>query len=190
MIVVAALLVSIGIKLWLARFNAEIGRRISSVTMQAAAADSRNDVLVTAVALLSIVAARFTALPLDGYVGLAVSAFVLFSGYKIAQSTISPLLGEAPDPEVLTGIRGIILSNEQISGVHEIVVHNYGPGKTLASAHAEMTHNCDIITAHNVIDLAEQTILRQYGIEIVIHLDPIVVPPEEADTQTEPPPQA
>lgn len=181
-VVLGTLVLSIGVKLWMSHFNATIGKRIGSVAMQASAADSRNDVLVTGATLISIIVAKFTDFPVDGYIGLAVSAFVLYSGYGIAKDTINPLLGEAPDPEVIERIKDSILSNEQLSGVHEIVVHNYGPGKSVASAHAEMTHNCDIITAHNVIDVVEQEIYSQYGIEIVIHLDPVIIPPQDTAT--------
>lgn len=172
-LIVAALIVAILVKLWMAHFNRRMGNRIGSVAMEASAADSRNDVLVTSVTLLSFVFARFTSFPLDGAVGLLVSVFVLYSGFSIAKSTISPLLGEAPDPAVIEGIRTVILAQEPISGVHEIAVHNYGPGKSIASAHAEMTSICDIVTAHTAIDHAEQIIRHEFGIEIVIHLDPI-----------------
>ena len=175
---VAILVVSIAVKLWMARFNYTTGKRIHSNALLAAATDSRNDVICTAVVLVSSVIAHFTALQIDGYVGLAVSVFVMWSGFSVLKETLSPLLGESPDPELVEEIRRIVLENKGIVGIHDLIVHNYGPGRCIASLHAEVPAHGDILHSHELIDAVERRLVRELNITACIHMDPV-------DTQDE-----
>ncbi len=172
-VTVVILLVSIAVKLWLAQVNRHIGKRIRSNTLMAAAIDSRNDVVCTAVVLLALIVHRLTALPIDGYVGVAVSLFVTWSGFSVLKDTLSPLLGEAPDPELVENIRRIVLENEGIVGIHDLVVHNYGPGRCMASLHAEVPAHTDILQSHELIDEVERRLVEQLNIMACIHMDPV-----------------
>lgn len=172
------LVASIFTKLWMARFNRQIGDRIRSNTLMAAATDSRNDVICTLVVLVSSLFTRFTDLPIDGYVGAAVSLFVIWSGFSVLKETLSPLLGEAPDPEIVEQIRRIVLENEGIVGVHDLIVHNYGPGRCIVSLHAEVPAHGDILHSHELIDAVERRLVQELNIMACIHMDPV-------DTQDE-----
>lgn len=169
---------SILIKLWMARFNRQIGDRIRSDTLIAAATDSRNDVICTTVVLVSSLFTHFTTIRIDGYVGVAVSLFVIWSGFSVLKETLSPLLGEAPDPELVDSIRRIVLDNEGIVGIHDLIVHNYGPGRCIASLHAEVPAHGDILHSHELIDAVERRLVRELNITACIHMDPV-------DTQDE-----
>lgn len=172
------LVASILVKLWMARFNRNIGDRIRSNTLIAAATDSRNDVICTLVVLVSSVFTAVTDLPIDGYVGAAVSLFVVWSGFSVLKETLSPLLGEAPDPELVDRIRNIVLENEGIVGVHDLIVHNYGPGRCIVSLHAEVPAHGDILHSHELIDAVERRLVCELNITVCIHMDPV-------DTQDE-----
>lgn len=172
------LVASILVKLWMARFNRNIGDRIRSNTLIAAATDSRNDVVCTLVVLVSSVFTAVTDLPIDGYVGAAVSLFVVWSGFSVLKETLSPLLGEAPDPELVDRIRNIVLENEGIVGVHDLIVHNYGPGRCIVSLHAEVPAHGDILHSHELIDAVERRLVCELNITVCIHMDPV-------DTQDE-----
>ena len=169
----AALVLSILVKLWLGRFTAEIGRRIHSTTMRAATADSMADVISTGAILLCALLAYFKGWNLDGYMGVLVAGFVLYSGLGILRDTISPLLGEAPSPEMIGELCENLLAYEGICGLHDIMVHNYGPGRIIASAHAEVWADADIVAIHEVIDRAEREVGEKMGILLTIHLDPV-----------------
>jgi cation diffusion facilitator family transporter len=169
----SVLLISIGVKVWLSRFYKRIGRKIGSKTMEASAADSLSDVITTSVVAMSLLASLWTAFPADGYVGLLVSALIIYSGISLTKDTLNPLLGEAPEPEFIKSITEKVLSYDGIIGIHDMIVHNYGPGRCVVSLHAEIPANMDIMKAHDVIDLAEQEISKEMDIHMVIHMDPI-----------------
>ena len=170
----AVLVASIAVKLYMYAYNRSIGRRIQSAALLATAADSRSDALGTAVVLLSMVLGRVTALPLDGWVGLAVAAAIFVTGVKAARETVSPLLGRAPAPEFVAAIRDIVLSHQSIRGIHDLVVHDYGPGRVMITLHAEVPASGDILALHDDIDLAERELAEQLGCVATIHMDPIV----------------
>lgn len=172
---IAVLVGSILVKLWMSRFTANIGRRINSSTMSAATSDSIADVISTGAILLSSVIGYFKGVNIDGYIGVVVAGFVLYSGVSILRDTISPLMGEAPDPKVVTELTDRILSYDGIIGIHDILVHSYGPGKLIASAHAEVRSDCDLMAIHETIDTAEREVGVQMGIMLTLHLDPVEV---------------
>lgn len=172
-VVVAGLLLSIGVKFWMNRFNVTLSKRINSASLAATAADSLSDVCATSVTLLALVLSPFTTLPVDGIMGLVVAGFILFAGYSVARDTITPLLGQAPDPELVREIRRSLMAREGIIGVHDLMVHDYGPGRMFASVHAEVPVSVDILTSHEVVDLAEREIGAELGLHLTIHMDPI-----------------
>ena len=169
------LLLSLIIKLWLSRFNKYIGEKINSSALKAASVDALGDVFTSSCVIISFVAAKFTTLPIDGYVGLIVSAAILYAGYSLVKDTISPLLGEAPDEELVKSIKEGVLSYDNIIGVHDLIIHNYGVGKCMASIHAEIPSNIDLITIHDIIDTAEREISEKLNIYLVIHMDPMCI---------------
>ena len=156
-------------------FNTTLGRRIDSPVLIAAGQDSRNDVITTSVVVLGMVAGRFTPLPVDGYVGILVAAFIIWSGIGIAHDTVAPLLGEAADPVMAKNIEHIVLDSEHIVGVHDLIIHNYGAGRALASLHAEVPSDSNFVAVHEEIDEAEKRVWQQTGVYLVIHMDPIDV---------------
>lgn len=169
------LLLSLIVKLWLSRFNKYVGEKINSSALKAASVDALGDVFTSSCVLISFVAAKFTTLPIDGYVGLVVSAAILYAGYSLVKDTISPLLGEAPDEELVKAIKQGVLSYDNIIGVHDLIIHNYGVGKCMASIHAEIPSNIDLITIHEIIDTAEREISQKLNIYLVIHMDPMCI---------------
>ena len=169
------LLLSLLIKLWLSRFNKYVGEKINSSALKAASVDALGDVFTSSCVLISFVAAKFTTLPIDGYVGLIVSVAILYAGYSLVKDTISPLLGEAPDEELVKDIKQGVLSYDNIIGVHDLIIHNYGVGKCMASIHAEIPSNIDLITIHDIIDTAEREISEKLNIYLVIHMDPMCI---------------
>lgn len=169
------LLVSIGIKLWLGAFNKKYGKRINSKVMEATAADCIGDVLCTAGTVISILIYYFTDINIDAYLGLLLSLVVIWSGVSIFRETMEPLLGEAVDPELYKKISKMVESYEGIIGTHDLIVHNYGPGRSMASIHAEVPRNADIEESHEIIDKAEREVAKKLGIFLVIHMDPLEV---------------
>ena len=169
------LLISLLIKLWLSRFNKYMGLKINSTALKAASIDALGDVFTSSCVLISFLAAKFTTLPIDGYVGLIVSAAILYAGYSLIKDTISPLLGEAPDEELVKKIKQGVLSYDNIIGVHDLIIHNYGVGKCMASIHAEIPSNIDLVTIHEIIDSAEREISQKLNIYLVIHMDPMCI---------------
>lgn len=179
------LIASILVKLWMALFCRGLGKRIDSTTLTATASDSRNDVISTAAVLLGCLLGHFFGLKIDGYIGLLVALFILWSGFGIAKDTISPLLGEQADPELVRRISELILSHEKILGIHDLMVHDYGPGQCFASVHAEMAASDDPLTCHDIIDDIERDALRELRVHLVIHYDPIVTDDEELNRMRE-----
>ena len=169
------LLISLLIKLWLSRFNKYMGLKINSTALKAASVDALGDVFTSSCVLISFLAAKFTTLPIDGYVGLIVSAAILYAGYSLIKDTISPLLGEAPDEELVKKIKHGVLSYDNLIGVHDLIIHNYGVGKCMASIHAEIPSNIDLVTIHEIIDSAEREISQKLNIYLVIHMDPMCI---------------
>ena len=168
------LLGSIIVKLWLSLFNRRLGRFIDSAALLATAADSRNDVIATSVVLVSMVIEHMTDLRIDGFMGLAVAVFILISGLKLARDTISPLLGEAADPELRAKLVDYIQAHPRVLGYHDLMVHDYGPGQRFASIHVEMDKNEDPLQCHEIIDSMERECLESHGVHLVIHYDPVV----------------
>lgn len=169
----AILLLSIAVKLWMMRFGRKIGGKIASKTIVAAAADSRNDVVSTTAVLISSAISWFTPLQLDGAIGIAVALFILYSGFRLVQDAIAPLLGKAPDPEFAESIRQRILSYPGVLGTHDLMIHDYGPGRQFASVHVEMAAENDVTESHDVIDNIERDFIRD-GLNVIVHFDPIV----------------
>ena len=172
---VAVLATSILIKFWMSRFNRTVGRLIGSETLIATAADSRNDVISTSAVLLATILCRVTGLDiLDGVVGMGVAVFILWSGWGLMQDTLSPLLGETPDPELVDRIEQKILSYPGVLGTHDLMVHDYGPGRQFASLHVELPAEMDPLTAHDMIDNIERDFQKEDRLQVTIHYDPIV----------------
>lgn len=171
---IAVLLASIGIKLWMSLFFGKLGKKIKSTTLAATSVDSRNDVVSTLAVLLGCLVGYFFSVNIDGIVGLMVALFILYSGINIAKETISPLLGNGADEEMVNKIYEIVLSHEKILGVHDLLVHDYGPGRCFASLHAELSAEEDVMTCHEIIDHIENEVQKELNIELVIHFDPVV----------------
>ena len=175
-VVTAAILVaSILVKLWMMHFNHTLGKQLQSTTLEATAIDSRNDVLATGAVLLAALVQHFTALQIDGIVGLIVALFILYSGVQLALETISPLLGESTSPELRELIVDYISTDPRVLGYHDLMVHDYGPNKRFATLHVEMDQRVDAMLCHGIIDDLERECLNSHGIHLVIHYDPVVV---------------
>lgn len=173
------LLISIGFKVWLSTFNRFIGNKINSSALKAAATDALGDVFTSSTVVISFLLAKFTSLPIDGYIGIFVALAILYAGFGLVRETLNPLLGEAPDPELVNELYEKVLAYPLISGVHDLIVHNYGPGRIIASLHAEIPADVDIMEIHNVIDKAEREISADLNLHLVIHMDPICVLTDE-----------
>ena len=168
------LFVSVGIKLWMCVFYKKLGKQIQSTTLLAASIDSRNDVLASGSVLLCCGLEYLFQIKLDAYAALAVALFILYSGIKLTGETISPLLGKKADDELIMQISELVLSHEQVLGIHDLLVHDYGPGKCYASVHAEMSASEDPIVSHEIIDHIERETLERMNVHLVIHFDPVV----------------
>ncbi|MBQ7800929.1 MAG: cation transporter [Oscillospiraceae bacterium] len=166
--------VSIAVKLWMCLFNRRLGKLIGSSALAATAADSRNDCVATAAVLLAALVEYFTQWRVDGWMGLAVAVFILYSGWNLARETISPLLGEAADPALRQRIVDYIEDCPKVLGYHDLMVHDYGPGQRFASIHVEMDQKEDPLQCHELIDDMERECLESHGIHLVIHYDPVV----------------
>ena len=167
------LAVSILVKLWMALFNRRIGKKIRSDALCAAGLDSRNDVICTGVVLVSSVLGLWIPISIDGYVGMAVALFVIWSGFTVIRDTVSPLLGQAPDPELVQNIQQTVLSHEGVVGIHDLIVHDYGPGRVMVSLHAEVPVDQSISKSHDIIDNIEMELQEKFNILSCIHMDPI-----------------
>ena len=175
------LAVSVAVKLYMWHYNRRIGGKIRSAAMEATASDSLSDAAATSAVLLAMLIGRWTGLAVDGYVGLVVALFILFSAYKAAKETLSPLLGQAPDPELVQHIRDIVEEHDTVVGIHDLVVHDYGPGRQMVSLHAEVPASGDILQLHDVIDNIERELHEKLHVQAVIHMDPIVTDDETVD---------
>lgn len=173
-IAMVILAVSILVKLYMSLYNRQIGKKINSAAMAATAADSISDAISTSAVLAAMLVAKFSGLMIDGYVGMIVAVLILISGVKAAKETIAPLLGQAPETEFVQQIERIVMSHPPICGIHDLVVHDYGPGRVMISLHAEVPAGGDILELHDVIDNAEIALRRELNCEAVIHMDPIV----------------
>ena len=173
------LLISIGFKFWLSKFNKSIGNKINSSTLKATATDAMGDVFTSTTVVISFLISKFTTLPIDGYIGIIVALAIVYSGFSLIKETLSPLLGEPPDPVLVSDISDMVMSYDNITGIHDLIVHNYGPGRIMASIHAEIPSNIDIMEIHNIIDTAEREISKKLNIYLVIHMDPICVDTDE-----------
>ena len=170
---IAILLVSIGVKLWLGMFNKNLGKRIDSKVMMAAATDAMGDVITTSATIVSLLIFGITGQNIDGIIGLGVSLVVMWAGIGIAKDTLEPLIGEAVSPEVYVQITDFVEHYDGIEGTHDLIVHNYGPGRSMASIHAEVPNDVDIEVSHEIIDKIEREAMKYLGIFLVIHMDPI-----------------
>lgn len=169
------LLLSIGMKLWMTGFFRTLGKQIRSTTLQATSVDSRNDVIASSAVFFGCLAEYFFHINIDGIVGLAVAIFILYSGVDIARVTISPLLGKQADPEMVNNITKLVLSHEKILGIHDLLVHDYGPGQCFATLHVEISAEEDPLECHDIIDEIERDALEQMNVHLVIHYDPVVL---------------
>ncbi len=165
--------ISILIKFWMNLFSRKLGKEINSASLKATAQDSLNDCISTGAVLITVLLARFFNINLDSIMGILVAIFILWSGYNTARETLSPLLGEPPEEELIDAIEKHILSYADFSGIHDLIVHNYGPGRQFASVHVEVPENINIVLCHELIDCCEMEIKRDLGIDIVLHMDPI-----------------
>ena len=173
-LVLAILAVSVAVKLYMFYYNRSIGKKIKSAAMSATATDSLSDAVSTTAVLMATLVGQFTGLNIDGWVGLLVALFILFSAYKAAKETLSPLLGQTPDPEFVERIEQIVLSYPEVLNVHDLIVHDYGPGRMMISLHAEVSADGDLLQLHDVIDNAEHRLKKELGCMAVIHMDPII----------------
>ncbi len=168
-------------KLWMAHTNKSIGKKIDSPAMLAVAKDSISDTFATALTLISIIASRFISVPIDGYMGIIVSMFILYAGFEVLKDTISIIIGIPPSKELVDNLVKFILSHEGIIGIHDLVIHSYGATNTFASIHTEVSASDDFVQIHDTIDLIERAVKEKFGIELVIHMDPITVDNEKVN---------
>ena len=178
MVSILILILSIGVKLWLGLFNRKLGRKIDSKVMIAMFTDSMGDVLTTSATILSHLFFHFTKINIDGFIGIGVALVVMWAGIGIAKDTLEPLLGEAVDPENYKRIKNFVESYDGIIGSHDLIVHNYGPNRSMASIHAEVPNNADITESHEIIDRIERDAIENLGIFLVVHMDPIEIEDE------------
>ncbi|RII36681.1 cation transporter [Clostridium chromiireducens] len=169
------LFVSIFFKVWLSRFNKFMGEKINSAALKASSTDALGDVFTSTCVVISFLAAKFTTFPIDAYIGMIVALFIVYSGFNLVKDTINPLLGEAPDDELVNSITEMVTSYDNILGTHDLIIHNYGPGKCMASIHAEIPSDISVVAIHEIIDKAEREISKALRIYLVIHIDPICV---------------
>lgn len=178
MVSIIILIFSILLKLWMSSFHKKLGKMIDSATMKATAMDSLSDVIATIAVLVGIVITYFTGVSVDGYAGIIVSLFIIYTGIMTAKETLDPLLGQAPDDKLVNAIEKKVLSYEGVVGVHDLIIHNYGPGRVMVTLHAEVPCDANILEMHDTIDLAERELKKTFGCEVTIHMDPIATDDE------------
>lgn len=176
---IVILVVSVCVKFYMCSYNRFVGRQIDSAAMKATAADSLSDAVATSVVLLAMLVLKFTGVNVDGWCGAMVALFILYAGYSAAKDTLSPLLGQPPEEELINQIRDIALSHSEIVGIHDLVVHDYGPGRLMISLHGEVPGDGNIFELHDVIDQAEKELKEKLGCDAVIHMDPIATNDDE-----------
>ncbi len=182
---VIVLVFSIGLKMWMALFNKKIGKRLNASAMLATAADSLSDCIATGAVLFSLFIGYIFDINIDGYAGLLVALFVFKAGIEAANDTLQPLLGKAPDPEFVKALEEDILSEGKIKGIHDLIIHDYGPGRVIVSLHAEIPAEMNVLEAHDIIDNTEERIKRKYKCDISIHMDPIETGNEKVNSLKE-----
>ena len=185
LVTVVILIASILVKLWMCLFNRNLGRRIGSAAMEATATDSLSDVVATSAVLAGTLVGEFTGVSIDGWVGVVVAIFILRAGWGAAKDTVDPLLGSAPDPVLVKEIQDVVLSHKQVVGMHDLVIHDYGPGRRMCSFHAEVPQNADIMEAHDAIDHIEREIYQKFGVETTAHMDPVATEDEAVNSLRE-----
>ena len=177
----AILLVSIGVKVYMYLYNKAVGKKIRSAAMAATASDSLSDTAATAAVLLAMLVGHWSGVQLDGWTGLLVALFILWSAVQAARDTVSPLLGQSPDPLLVKEIEELVMAHDAVVGVHDLVVHDYGPGRRIISLHAEVPADGQVLALHDVIDNIEAELSRKLHCEAVIHMDPVVVGDPQVD---------
>ncbi len=177
-LIVAILLIAVLVKLYMFFYNHTIGKKINSAAMRATALDSLSDMVATSVVLLATLVAHFTGLQIDGYCGVAVGLFICYAGINAAKDTLNPLLGQAPDPEEVEKIKEIVMSHEKVCGIHDLIVHDYGPGRQMISLHAEVPAEGNILEIHDEIDLIEMELKQKLHCDATIHMDPVITTDE------------
>ena len=180
-IVLISLILSVLLKFWMALFYKKMGKYIHSVVMNTTSQDSLNDCIVTGANIVALIVGMYTNLPIDGIAGCVVSLFILYSGYDIIRQTVDELVGKSSDPKTMESIEKHILSNDGILGLHDLVIHDYGPGKQMGSAHVEVDSTCNFMEAHDVIDKIEREIYEQLRIMLTLHMDPVELNNEEVN---------
>ena len=175
------LILSIGGKLWLALFNRYLGKQIDSAAMSAVFTDCIGDITATTVTLIALILSIFTDLPIDGYMGIVVSLFILYAGFGILKESIGIILGKPPSKELVDELVTFIMSHEEILGIHDLVIHSYGETRIFASVHTEIAADGDMLQVHDTIDTIEKNVMEKFGIELVIHMDPIVTNDETVE---------
>ena len=185
LVAIAVLVISILGKLWLALFNRKIGKAINSDTVDAVVKDSLSDIAATTVSILSLILSQYFSLPFDGIFGVIVSLFVLWAGIGVFRNTSSSLLGQQPEPETVKMIEEKILSYEGVYGVHDLIVHDYGPGRCFVTAHAEVPSDTDIMVSHDLMDVIEQDFKRDTSYVLTLHMDPVVMDDEKTNNAKE-----
>lgn len=173
------ILLSILLKLWLSKFNKFMGNSINSSALKASSFDALSDVVTSSCVAFSLLISKWTTVPIDGYIGIVVSLFILYSGFSLIKETLNPLLGEAPDPLLVKNLKDELLKYPYISGVHDLIIHNYGPGRCIASIHAEVPCDVSVVNIHEIIDQAEKELSKGLNIFLTIHMDPISNDDEE-----------
>lgn len=177
-VTILVLVLAIGVKLWLAVFNRSIGKKINSQTLLATAADSRNDVIATGAVILATVLSHVTKLSLDGYMGLLVALFILYSGVNLVKETLDPILGKAADEDLVREIEKRIMSYPGVFGTHDLMIHDYGPGRLFGSVHVEVAAEEDVLKSHDMVDNIERDFLNELNIHLIVHMDPIITKDE------------
>lgn len=179
---IAILAVSVLVKLWMAYFNRTLGRRIGSAAMKATSMDSLTDAVATTAVLVGMVVGHLSGLLIDGYIGVLVAVFILYSGFTTARDSLSPLLGQAPDRDFVKSIESCVLSHPEVQGIHDLIVHDYGPGRRIISFHAEVPCDRNILETHDLIDRIEMELRSKYECDVTVHMDPIVTDDEEIES--------
>lgn len=182
---IVILLASIAIKLYMAYYNKRISQKIDSAAMNATVMDSLSDTLSTAVVLIATIVGHFTGLTIDGYCGILVGIFILYAGFNAAKDTISPLLGQPPQPDFVHNVEEIVMSYEHVMGIHDMIVHDYGPGRVMLSLHAEVPSDGDLLILHDMIDNIEHRLHDELHCEAVIHMDPVITDDEQTNHMKE-----
>lgn len=171
---VVVLVLSIFAKLWLALFNRKVGKMMNSVAVDAVVTDSIGDIAATTCSVIALVASKFTDFPVDGVMGIIVALIIIYAGIDIIKGTLGPLLGEPPEKEIVDKLENLVMSFDGVVGIHDLVLHTYGHSKIIGSLHAEVPAEVDILHSHDTIDLIERTVNEKLGIDISIHMDPII----------------